>query len=348
MYGTYFQKKLVDPMRAFWLTERNRLKRETIRLFVTLITFLSALGLMTLSQMESDRWFDYYTRQLILNSAYKGLANEDNSFVEVLGLDNHNNTMYAIEPLHDRIFEYLPNWSSMRNWLPDTLLISLLLSSIFFNLIWISKPTIDWQGFIVFRRILWILTFLYIFRTLSFMITTVPNPIYNCVPKYVADNLLKSKNQDRLTILNRYISLIGDMVSGKVSACTDNIYSGHTALITTCVFTFFAYNHSLILKLYALLHAALAIIAILITRLHYSIDVLVALFVTSFVYLTFHFILAIYLSRELLKSHNHLDNNQILFNECKSASKLANISLCKLIYWMDGMDIRMPLNEELN
>lgn len=350
MHIQYLREKLLVPLKSFWTNEKNRLKREIVRLFVALITFLSILGLMTLSQMESDRWFDYYTRQLILNSAYKGLRDGD-PFVEVLGLDNRNVTIYAIEPLHDRIFEYLPDWSSLRSWLPDALLTSFLLSTVFFNLILTMKPVIKWQGFIAFRRIIWILTFLYIFRTLSFMVTTVPNPIYNCVPKYVADDLLKSRNQDRLIILNQYISLIGEMVSGKVSACTDNIYSGHTTLITTCLFTFFTYNHSFILKIYAIFHALLAIIAILLTRLHYTIDVLMALLVTLFVYLTFHFILAIHLNaRMMMMEELHQrdnDSNQNLLKEIKLISRLANSSTCKVICWLDGMDIRMPLSENL-
>lgn len=175
---------------------------------------------------------------------------------------------------------------------------------------------------------------LYFFRMATFMVTTVPNPVHNCVPKYA----------DASSNFEQYVQLIKEMASGKVSACTDNIYSGHTTMTMTILFFFWMYSGQLFLQIYALLHAQVIIGAILITRLHYTIDVLIAVFMSAFVFLTFHFLLAVVLDDKLLTMSQIVASKreaEILKNERVTLHRVYKRWLNKTVWWLDGFDLRL-------
>ncbi len=279
---------------------------------------------------------------------------------------------YAQVPLHDRGFTIFPDWTLLRSWLPDMLLTSLLAATLLFNIFWIHKPRMEYQGFLVARRMIWVLATLYFFRTWSFLVTTVPSPLRGCTGKYLPEDMSPSE------MVPGYIKLIGQMATGSVTACTDNIYSGHTSLITILVMTFIMYSGVNFLKVYAAIHGALALLAILITRLHYTVDIYIALLVASFIFLNYHFLLLIFLQSRLEKCHslkdkliekfeaqmeekqsqdirpNQFDFNRKLFrlqtdldmewlrDEKRIIMRMIWLSFGKLIWWMDGMDLRRP------
>lgn len=302
------------------ILKNPRYGKEALRTMVAILTFGIVTSLMMMAQMESDRWFDYYVKSLALSTQkLRSLA----IFRQV----------FAIDPLHDLLFERLPDWTDARGWLPDICLTTFIMSTVLFNVLWVHRQRIEFQGLVVLRRVLWVMSCLYMFRIWTFLATTVPSPIHNCVPKYVqVDNF------------DAYIRLIGNMASGKISACTDNIYSGHTALTTVMVFTFFMYSGVIWLNIYALLHGILIISTILLTRLHYTVDVLIAMFMSSFVFLTFHFLLTIMLDDSLLNLST-IDNvvgiNAILNRERRALHRIYNKDINAAIWWLDGFDLRL-------
>lgn len=293
---------------------------------MALVIFACITSMMMMAQMISDEWFDKYTKALTLSEAQvKSMA----SFRDV----------FATDPLYDRLFTILPDWQHMRGFLPDALLTSYIVAFFVFNVVWVHRKRIQYQGLVVLRRFLWIMSCLYLFRTMSFLVTTVPNPVHNCVPKYVQTEDFES-----------YVRLIKDMASGKVSACTDNIYSGHTTMTIVIFFIFWMYSGKLILQLYAFLHAALIIGAILVTHLHYTVDVLIAMFMSAFVFLTFHFLLTIMLDDKLLdmsEPDTTTGIKHILANERRTLHRVYKDPINKAVWWMDGFDLRIAEDPDL-
>jgi len=322
---------------------------------------------MTSAQVLSDHQYGEYVQDF--DTAIK----DQNGFFPPEGIP-----YYAQVPLHDRGFTIFPDLTEMRSWLPDMFLTSLLGLTLLFNVFWIHKPRMEYQGFVVARRMLWMLVILYFFRTWSFLVTTVPSPLRGCTGKYLPEDITTRE------MVPGYIKLIGQMATGSVTACTDNIYSGHTSLITILVMTFIMYSGINWLKIYATLHGAVALSTILITRLHYTVDVYIALLVASFIFFNYHFLLIIFLQGRLERYHAikaahiasfmqeneqvesegveektltevdrkrlHLENQMALDmnwlkDEKRIIWRIIWIPLGRMIWWMDGMDLRRPKHE---
>lgn len=315
------KNKSIHYLKESWrITKTRRFQQEVLRTTMAILVFATITSLMMMAQMASDEWFDTYSKQLALSTTKLQALS---TFREV----------FAIDPLHDRLFLVIPDWSHLRGSLPDLLLSTFIGSFFLFNVVWIHRKRIQFQGLVVLRRFLWIMSCLYLFRMMTFIVTTVPNPIHNCVPKYA-----------KIDNFEAYISLIKDMASGRVSACTDNIYSGHTTLTIVILFSFWMYSGLLVLQIYAILHAACIILAILATRLHYTVDVIIAMFMSAFVFLTFHFLLTVMLDDKLLELEN-IDTStgvkRILANERVTLHRVYKKPINKAVWWMDGFDLRL-------
>lgn len=334
---------------------------EIIRTICSGIVLVIMIIIMTSAQIYSDHAYGEYVLEF-----ETAIRKQDGLFPPA------NVPYYAQIPLHDRGFTVFPDLTPMRSWLPDMLLTSLLATTLLFNIFWIHKPRMEYQGFVVARRMIWMLATLYFFRTWSFLVTTVPSPLRGCTGKYLPEDMTPSE------MVPGYIKLIGQMATGSVTACTDNIYSGHTSLITILVMTFIMYSGVNLLKIYASIHGACALLAILITRLHYTVDIYIALLVASFVFLNYHFLLLIFLQARLERCHamkdrflaqfaskrtagpemyikpNQVDFNRQLFrqqtdldmdwlrDEKRIVMRVLWSSFGRTIWWMDGMDLRRP------
>ena len=325
---------LVGILKRIYATLRTRrFGHEMIRTSVAVLVFLLVTTLMTQAQIESDRWFDVYSRKLNVGHV---LGERQ---MRAMGMDGTVDLTrpFAVDPLYDRLFRILPDWTDRRDWLSDFALTLFIATTIFFTILLPTRERISFQRLVVLRRVLWILACLYAFRMATFLVTTVPSPLHNCVPKYVSSD-----------DLNKYLSLLGKMVSGKVTACTDNIYSGHTSLVVVLIFTHFTYSGRWWCKIYALLHGFTIVSLILLTRLHYTVDVLIAGFMASFVFVTYHFVLSFFLDNVLLASelensinHGEEDSRGAIFRERRLTSRLLNYRLCRIIWWIDGLDLRV-------
>lgn len=342
------------------------LKGEIKRTMSSVAFLIIMIVFMTSAQVFSDHQYGEYVKE------FEGAIREQNGTFPPDGVP-----YYAQVPLHDRVFTAFPDLTEMRSWLPDMFLTSLLGSTILFNVFWIHKPRMEYQGFVVARRMLWMLVTLYFFRTWSFLGTTVPSPLRGCTGKYLPENITTRE------MVPGYLKLIGQMATGSVTACTDNIYSGHTSLITILVMTFIMYSGINWLKVYATIHGAVALLTIVITRLHYTVDVYIALLVASFVFLNYHFLLIIFLQGRLERYHAikaaHIadfdsstteitgedgipkteSEDQIQFNRKLLEKQMALdmkwlkdekriiwrviwLPIGQMIWWMDGMDLRRP------
>lgn len=306
----------------------KRLAEEIYRTLLTAAVLICIIGIMTMAQVFSDRWFDLYSRSVMLTNGASAVAPP--IFNSTLIVQNYgdNSTVFATDPLFDHVFSILPNKSEWRGWLPDLLLTSFLVISLVVTLLLPTKTRIRFQSIVVGRRLMWTLSLLYLFRTASFLVTTVPSPLYQCVPKYPQDP-------------TAYLLFIGKMATGKMTACTDNIYSGHTAMVTVLFFTNLVYSGRWYFALYSFFHAAAVLFAILLTRLHYSVDILIALFMTSFVWCTYHFLLLVFIDQQLLMD----GGDPRLLNEQRLLLRITNPVMINVLAWMDGMDLRMESNK---
>jgi hypothetical protein len=153
----------------------------------------------------------------------------------------------------------------------------------------------------------------------------------DCKPMYVRDSDLAD-----------YLILIGRMASGKVTACTDNIYSGHTTLIAVMVLSLVHYSGTMFLKIYAVLHGVLAISSILLTRLHYSVDVIIALLLASFVYLGYHCMIVLYFDTIVMRDKSIIDSHPNIYEERRLMLRIISFPILKMLSWIDGFDLRDP------
>lgn len=138
---------------------------ELLRTLLTAGIFVTIVGLMMLAQMFSDRWFDLYSRNLMLSNDSNGLGIpvEFNTTMKSIALAV-NATLFAVDPLFDHVFTLLPDRTEWRSWLPDALLTSFLAISLVVTLLFPDKKRIRYQSIVVARRLMWTMSLLYLFR----------------------------------------------------------------------------------------------------------------------------------------------------------------------------------------
>ncbi|CAG9815925.1 unnamed protein product [Phaedon cochleariae] len=141
--------------------------------------------------------------------------------------------------------------------------------------------------FIVFRRIFLLMSLLYLYRAITMYVTVLPmaNTDYPCSPK--------SNETSPLLIAKRVVKLmsgLGLSVNGQHVYCGDFIYSGHTVIL---VFTYLLITEYTPKKLYLIhwMYWVLSLTGIVMLELshgHYSIDVIIAYFITTRTFWLYH------------------------------------------------------------
>ena len=89
--------------------------------------------------------------------------------------------------------------------------------------------------------------------------------------------------------------------------------------------------------------------SIVATRLHYTVDILIALFVASFVFAIYHFLLVIYMDARMLRLDNRMhrttpltaSEDMALMAEKIFGGKDGMEAVGRIIWWVDGLDIRV-------
>lgn len=285
----------------------DRLRWEITRLIVLILFFFFISISMALAQFHSDRMYDQ----------------------EVTGAIKGN--LYAREPLHDILISYLPDWTARRSWLPDAFMLPLMALSFLSSVLLPLNRRLKYQGIIVLRRFVFLASVLFLFRMLTVFLTTVPSPVGQCQPVYVRTGGGPEE----------YFVLLVRMISGQISTCTDNIYSGHTTLIVLSVLLTIHYSGRPLLAIYAFFHGLLALLTIIITRLHYTVDVILAVLLSSFTYLGYHGMLMIFVDVRLLKDVPVIDRNPESYEERRLLLRMISFPVLKALAWVDGLDMRL-------
>ncbi|KAJ1973518.1 hypothetical protein H4R35_004076 [Dimargaris xerosporica] len=181
--------------------------------------------------------------------------------------------------LRDMGFEWLPLVDQVE--VMDAVVTLALVLCVVGNLAWLTH----WGHRLVFvRRWLWLVGTLYLFRAITIMVTTVPSP-RDCVPP------IGHTAEEKMLIAVQ-------MIFANKKACADNIYSGHTVMLVSCFLLWRVHARHRWLVLYSLLHTLAGVALILLSHLHYTVDILIAVFFTYGVF-------SVYFHALDIASHNH-------------------------------------------
>lgn len=146
----------------------------------------------------------------------------------------------------------------------------LLETTIICTVIGLALQSPDWTTrWTILRRWCFIMGWLYLFRSITIVVTTLPSPLRDgCIAP--ALSLSGSVGQ-------RFGAFF-ETVAGNDQSCGDNIFSGHTCVMASCALAWRIHARAhRILGWVLYLIAAAGILMIIFTHYHYTIDVLLAL-----------------------------------------------------------------------
>jgi len=159
---------------------------------------------------------------------------------------------------------------------------------------------------VILRRIWLLLGILYYYRALTMFVTVLPksDETYTCMPR--------KNDTTALDYAKRVLTIIsggGLSINGKHIYCGDYIFSGHTMTLTMGYLVIKQYSprRFLLLHWVSFLTSLCGVIFLLLARGHYTIDVILAYYVTSRIWWIYHTLA----HNQQLKSrgeHNFLDN----------------------------------------
>lgn len=153
----------------------------------------------------------------------------------------------SLEPMYDYGHSLLPDLTSYRNWVHA-------LVAILFLILLIKSP-----GRLIADMLLLYATLL-VLRSLTICMTHVPPPRKRCVP---------------YKVLGYYLG-----------GCSDMMFSGHTAFVAlSCLYlVWYSLVQNRWLKGVVILYTVFTIVFIISTRHHYSMDVIVSLYISFFAF----------------------------------------------------------------
>lgn len=141
--------------------------------------------------------------------------------------------------------------------------------------------------FIVMRRIFLLMAVLYFMRSITMYVTVLPisSTSYYCSPK--------SNATTPLEIMKRAFQLIsgfGLSINGKHTYCGDYIYSGHTVTLVMGYLIIAEYSPKKFWIIHWLAWCAsfMGVTMVLLAHGHYTVDVLIAYYVTTRLFWTYH------------------------------------------------------------
>ncbi|XP_013186789.1 phosphatidylcholine:ceramide cholinephosphotransferase 2 isoform X2 [Amyelois transitella] len=144
--------------------------------------------------------------------------------------------------------------------------------------------------FIVSRRLFFIIGLLYLYRSITMFVTVLPvsSKTYFCSPK--------EENVTSLVIIKRMFYLIsgfGLSINGKHTYCGDFIYSGHTMILVLSYLVVAEYSPKKLWPMHWAMwgSALLGVSFVLLAHGHYTVDVVIAYYITTRLFWTFHSLL---------------------------------------------------------
>ncbi|CAG8749983.1 13797_t:CDS:1, partial [Funneliformis caledonium] len=103
-----------------------------------------------------------------------------------------------------------------------------------------------------------------------------------------------------------------------------------------------------VIKYYSYLHGLIALSFLVATRIHYTVDVLLAVFITYAVHSIYFFIVDLCIEKHFLdirKAEDRLGDAE-LYQRIAYMPNMFNTSLVGAVRWMDGLDIRFRCEGE--
>lgn len=175
-------------------------------------------------------------------------------------------------PLLDLGFELLPfiHPKSLGISIPD--LCSLLSATLVAMSLVVEFSTPN--ATILLRRVLIISGLAYLGRAVSIPQTLLPNPDASCVPSLSNDSVLLS------AIFVPF---------GAAVTCADVFYSGHTIPISCALMVWTDYMRNNRLRWLGIAVSSMALVGIVATRFHYTVDVFYGMMVTYILWRVYHF-----------------------------------------------------------
>lgn len=145
--------------------------------------------------------------------------------------------------------------------------------------------------FIVARRIFFVIGLLYMYRSVTMFVTVLPvsSKTYVCSPK-------SNNATTPLLVIKRMFYLIsgfGLSINGKHTYCGDYIYSGHTMVLVLSYLIVAEYSPKKLWPVHWAMwgSALLGVSFVLLAHGHYTVDVVIAYYITTRLFWTFHSLL---------------------------------------------------------
>ncbi|XP_054635848.1 phosphatidylcholine:ceramide cholinephosphotransferase 2 isoform X1 [Dunckerocampus dactyliophorus] len=184
----------------------------------------------------------------------------------------------SIPPLPDTFFDYIDRvkWAFTVTEVNGIVLVTIWFIQLFF---------LNYKS-IVCRRYFFLLGTLYLYRCITMYITILPVPGMHmtCAPKLYGDFYAKFQR------ILRLISGAGLSITKSHIMCGDFLFSGHTVMLTLTYLFIKEYSPRSFwwYHLMCWLLSAVGVVCILVGHEHYSVDVVVAYFVTTRLFWWYH------------------------------------------------------------
>ncbi|KAI9136277.1 PAP2 superfamily C-terminal-domain-containing protein [Paraphysoderma sedebokerense] len=239
-------------------------------------------------------------------------------------------------PLQDAVLDVVEPESTKLVWLADLMVYPFPVVTLLVFGIFVKSP----ENLIIWRRFFWLMGFLYFVRGILISVTTIPSPIG------LACRVIQAEK------VGGTFSLVMSILSGRYKNCTDMIFSGHTAVLVSCLLTWQLYISSKPLLVYLYLHTFVGIYFILVSRLHYTVDVILGVLITYSSY-AIYFSIVGYATTKYMQ-YGTLRNEELFTVGSKDrfekdrlhvrkVSVIANPLgrwFVRLVAWCDGLDLR--------
>ncbi|KAJ8262243.1 hypothetical protein GJAV_G00164220 [Gymnothorax javanicus] len=181
-------------------------------------------------------------------------------------------------PLPDKFFDYIDrvSWAFTVTEVNGMVLVGL----------WLVQWLFLKYRSIVGRRFFFLVGTLYLYRCITMYVTTLPVPgkHMTCAPKLYSDSWAKVHR------ILRLISGGGLSLASSDLMCGDFLYSGHTLVLTLTYLFIKEYSPRSFwwYRLFCWLLSIVGVVCILVAHEHYSVDVVVAYFITSRLFYWYH------------------------------------------------------------
>lgn len=201
-------------------------------------------------------------------------------------------------PLPDLVLDHIPYFAVALNISEILIMVTTLTCAII-----VLCHKYRW---ILVRRICLIVGLLYMYRAVTMIVTNLPSADanYKCDPQL---NTTLSGDQVVRRVV-KIMSGVGLSINGQHVYCGDFIFSGHTMILTLCYLIICEYTPKSfwILHWFSLLLGWGGVGALMLAKGHYSVDVILAYFITTRLWYMQHTIIAFSQLQQSNQLQNHL------------------------------------------